>query len=77
MPVNNEVYMKVGIMLGYENSITQLNYLAKMDLDSSAFLCKLPSLCPSGSVQVVVIRTDIKTGFSWRNMELSKSVLAR
>ena len=45
------------------------NYLTKMELYDSIFLCKIPYLCPSGSVQVVMIpsgvtttRTDIKTG---------------
>ena len=34
---------------------SQQNYLRKTDLDNFIFLCKILSLCPSGSIQVVVI----------------------
>ena len=57
------------------------NYLAKMDLNSSIFRRKNLVFM---SAQVVVIPsgitttwTDIKTGFSQRNTEPSKSVLVR
>ena len=57
------------------------NYLAKIDLDSSVFLYEHPVYM---SVQVVMIPlgitmtwTNIKTGYSQRITESSKSVLVR
>ena len=62
-------------------SLTQQSYLVKMDLDSSIVFCENPVFM---SVRVVVIPLDItttwmdiKTGFSRKNTELSKSVFAR
>ena len=66
----------------------QQNYLAKTDLDGSIFLRENPVfmsvwvvVIPSGITttwtDITTTQTDIKTGFSRRNMEPSKSVLAR
>ena len=65
----------------FEITVRQQNYLTKTDLDVTILFRENPAFM---SFLVVVIAsgitttwTDIKTGFSQKNMELSKSVLVR
>ena len=55
----------------FHHIYAQQNYLAKMDLDSSIFLCENPVFM---SIQVVMILVGV---LSQRNNEPSKSILAK
>ena len=59
------------LLESFHHIYAQQNYLTKMDLDSSIFLCENPVFM---SIQVVMILVGV---LSQANNELSKSILAK